>query len=37
VLPSTATFDAVVTSCGVKNAPSFTGHARISGKSTSVP
>ncbi len=33
----TTTFEAVVTSIGVKNAPSATCQERISGKSTSVP
>ena len=37
VLPSTATFDALLTSCGLKNMPYFTGHCLMSGKSTSVP
>ena len=35
--PSTATFDAVATSTGLKNAPCVVGHERISGRSTSVP
>jgi hypothetical protein len=37
VVPSTATFAALVTSCAVKNAPCFSGQLRISGSSTSTP
>ena len=37
VLPSTATFAALLTSCGPKNTPYLTGQLRMSGKSTSVP
>ena len=36
-MPSTTTFAAVLTSCGVKNAPYFIGQVRIAGRSTLVP
>ena len=37
VLPRTHTLSPPVTSCGLKNVPLFIGHARMSGRSTSVP
>jgi hypothetical protein len=37
MVPSTATFAALLTSCGVKNAPYFVCQLRMFWKSTSVP
>ncbi len=37
VVPSTATLEALETSWALKNEPVRVGHARMSGKSTSVP
>ena len=37
VAPSTATLAALVTSCVLKKAPVLIGHARMRGRSTSVP